>query len=71
MWKIKDPAIKEKIMQLLSDESIAKRCKDQMTMDQLTSWLQMMIKNFRSAWTRIFLKTFLSTHQKDGIRFQL
>ena len=31
MWKIKDPAIKEKIMQLLSDESIAKRCKDQMT----------------------------------------
>lgn len=31
MWKIKDPAIKEKILQLLSDESIAKRCKDQMT----------------------------------------
>lgn len=31
MWKIKDPAIKEKIMQLLlSDESIAKRCNDQM-----------------------------------------
>lgn len=31
MWKIKDPTLKEKIMQLLSDESIAKRCQDQMT----------------------------------------
>lgn len=31
MWKIKDPTLKEKIMQLLSDESIAKRCKSQMT----------------------------------------
>lgn len=31
MWKIKDPTLKEKIMQLLSDESIAKRCKAQMT----------------------------------------
>lgn len=31
MWKIKGPTLKEKIMQLLSDESIAKRCQDQMT----------------------------------------
>lgn len=31
MWKIKDPdAVKAMIMQLLSDESIAKRCSDQM-----------------------------------------
>ena len=30
MWKIKDPTLKEKIMQLLSDESIAKRCNRQM-----------------------------------------
>lgn len=31
MWKIKNSeAVKEKIMQLLSDESIATRCKDQM-----------------------------------------
>lgn len=30
MWKLKDPTLKEKIMQLLSDESIAKRCYSQM-----------------------------------------
>lgn len=30
MWKFKDLALKEKILQLLSDESVERRCNEQM-----------------------------------------